>query len=349
MMDATQNKPSAAVVKPSIDRRGRELLRATLPFVKENRARSWYSLLSTVGLMLSAQVAAGALPWWPLQAIVVPFAALLMVRAFILFHDYMHGAILQGSLMARGILYFVGAMVMVPPRSWRYSHNFHHAHVGQLEASSVGSFPMLTVAQWQKATLLQRVGYRMVRSPLVIMMASATVFLWSVCLGSFIREPRRYWDSLLVVLFQAALMTSVGMLFGWQVLCCSVLLPEALAALVGAYLFYAQHNTPGLKMIDDAVWTPDVGALQSSSYMKLPAIMHWFTGNIGYHHVHHLNPAVPFYRLPEAMAAVFELQAPVVTTLGFRDILASLRLKLWDEGSQQMVSFRQAARLPFPN
>ena len=115
------------------------------------------------------------------------------------------------------------------------------------------------------------------------------------------------------------------------------------------FTVFDQHNTPGLKMIDDAVWTPDVGALQSSSYMKLPAIMHWFTGNIGYHHVHHLNPAVPFYRLPEAMAAVFELQAPVVTTLGFRDILASLRLKLWDEGSQQMVSFRQAARLPLPN
>jgi omega-6 fatty acid desaturase (delta-12 desaturase) len=346
MKQATQIQSAEAVaVEPGM-RQGRELMRAVMPFTEEQRARSWWCLGSTVTLMIGSMVAAGALPWWPLQFLMVPVAALLMVRAFILFHDFMHGAILQDSKLARAILYFVGAMVMVPPRSWRYSHNYHHAHVGQLEASSVGSFPLMTVAKWRSASAMQRLGYRLARNPLVIALASATVFFWSVCFESFLREPKRYWDSLVVILFQAALMTSVGMFFGWQTLLLSVVVPEAVAAVVGAYLFYAQHNCEGLKIIPDADWTPDQAALQSSSFMRLSPVMHWFTGNIGYHHIHHLNPAVPFYRLPEAMASVPELQAPVVTTLSFRDVIHSLRLKLWDEASQRMVTFREAAMLP---
>ena len=107
---------------------------------------------------------------------------------------------------------------------------------------------------------------------------------------------------------------------GFDVAMFSMVLPFAVAAAMGAYLFYAQHTYEGLRILPTEEWTYFQGALESSSYMKLGPIMKWFTGNIGYHHVHHLNPHILFYRLPGAMAAIPELQHPVVTSLGPRDI-----------------------------
>jgi omega-6 fatty acid desaturase (delta-12 desaturase) len=121
------------------------------------------------------------------------------------------------------------------------------------------------------------------------------------------------------------------------------LLPIAIAAALGAYLFYVQHNFERSRILPLEQWSFDQAALESSSYLKLGPIMHWFTGNIGYHHVHHLNSHIPFYRLPEAMAATAELQHPAVTTPRPHDVLVCLRLNLWDPERQQLVSYRDAA------
>ena len=109
---------------------------------------------------------------------------------------------------------------------------------------------------------------------------------------------------------------------------------------MGSYLFYAQHNFPGAKMCSPSEWSHVDAALVSSSYMPMNPVMHWFTGNIGYHHVHHLNAKIPFYRLPEAMAGIEELQSPPTTSLYPRDVLACLRLKLWNEEEERFVSFK---------
>lgn len=122
-----------------------------------------------------------------------------------------------------------------------------------------------------------------------------------------------------------------------------LVLPFTLAAALGAYLFYAQHSFPGIKMLSADEWTYYRAALESSSYLKMGPALSWLLGNIGYHHVHHLNPQIPFYRLPEAMAAIPELQHPTVTTLRPRDIRACLRANLWDEATSQMVSYREVA------
>ena len=107
---------------------------------------------------------------------------------------------------------------------------------------------------------------------------------------------------------------------------------------MGSYLFYAQHNFPDVSFNDSAGWTYEKAALESSSFMRTNRIMAWFTGNIGYHHVHHLNARIPFYRLPEVLREIPELQTPKTTSLNPMEIIRCLRLKVWDVESQQMVS-----------
>ena len=132
---------------------------------------------------------------------------------------------------------------------------------------------------------------------------------------------------------------------GFDVAFFSMLLPMTLASALGSYLFFAQHSFKRMQIISPESWTYYRAALESSSYMRLNKLMQWFTGNIGYHHIHHLNIRIPFYRLPEAMAAIPELQSPVITSLAPRDILDCFKASLWDEDLQRMVSFHEASEL----
>jgi acyl-lipid omega-6 desaturase (Delta-12 desaturase) len=122
------------------------------------------------------------------------------------------------------------------------------------------------------------------------------------------------------------------------------LLPMTIASALGSYLFFAQHSFKRMHIISPEAWTFYRAALESSSYMRLNKMMQWFSGNIGYHHIHHLNVRIPFYRLPEAMAAIPELQTPVTTTLSPRDIIACFKSSLWDEDQQKVISYRDANR-----
>jgi omega-6 fatty acid desaturase (delta-12 desaturase) len=129
----------------------------------------------------------------------------------------------------------------------------------------------------------------------------------------------------------------------WEIMLLGVIVPSAIASAFGAYLFYAQHNFPEVKIRDREEWNYVFAALHSSSYMKMSPLMHWFSANIGYHHVHHLNARIPFYRLPEAMAEIEELQSPPTISLHPLDIYRCLRLKLWDVKRGRLVTFREAA------
>lgn len=321
---------------------GRDLLAATEPFATESRAHSWWSLCSTLLALGLAVTAAAMLPSWPLQLTASVLAALIMVRGFVLCHDFMHGTILRDSKLAKVLCHSFSTLLLVPPRSWRHSHNFHHGHVGKLAESSVGSFPIMTVQEWQQATPLRRFGYRLSRSPVTILGAYFSVFLLNICFASLLRDQRRHWDSAVTVAVHIGLIVALWLLFGPATMFFTYLLPLLLASALGAYLFYAQHNFPGVRILDGQDWTYHRAAVLSSSYLKVGGLMRWFTGAIGYHHVHHLNPRIPFYRLREAMAAIPELQQAVVTTLRPRDVLACLRLKLWDPVAQRMVGFAAA-------
>ena len=133
-------------------RMGKELLQATEPFAAESVAKSWWYVGSTFSLMILALVGAGIAPWWPLRLLLSLLGALLMVRAFITYHDYMHGAILRRSRLAWLLFHIYAAFALTPPRSWSKSHNYHHGHVGKISAASVGAFPVITTRMWREAT-----------------------------------------------------------------------------------------------------------------------------------------------------------------------------------------------------
>jgi omega-6 fatty acid desaturase (delta-12 desaturase) len=326
----------------TVERTDRELQQATRPFARESAALSWWHIGSTFGLLLSVLAVAVLAPWWPVRLAASVIGTLLLMRTFILYHDFMHGSILPGSRLARALFYSYAAVNLTPPRSWRDSHNFHHANVGRLDGSEVGSFPIITTEMWRSRSRAGRLSYRVTRHPLTLLCAYLTIFFFSVTLLPLLRRPSRYWDSGLSLLAHGTVLAALWTFGGFDAAFFGLILPMILAGALGGYLFYVQHSFPGMRILPEEEWTAYRAAMASSSYLRLGPVMRWFSGNIGFHHVHHLNSLIPFYRLPKAMAAIPELQNPTVTTLKPRDVLACFRANLWDGASGRMVRYRDA-------
>ena len=332
------------IQQPGEARTGRDLFKATLPFSVESVKTSWWLVGSTFVMLTASLLGAALAPVWPLRLFFSILSALLMMRAFITYHDYMHNAILSHSKPAWWLFRLYAVLALTPPRSWKHSHNYHHGHVGKIDAASIGTFSVMTTNMWRDASLLERISYRVERHPLTILAGYFTIFLFSVTLLPFLRNPVRHWDSLFVLLGHGALIAVLWVLGGFDVVFFAILLPISIASMLGSYLFFAQHSFEDMHVLPADDWTIHRAAMESSSYMKLNKLMRWFTGNIGYHHIHHLNVRIPFYRLPDAMQAIPELQSPVTTTLSLHDIRACFKCSLWDEGLQRMVSYREASR-----
>jgi acyl-lipid omega-6 desaturase (Delta-12 desaturase) len=320
-------------------RSGKELLAAAKEFGKEDRNRSWFHVAETFTVLFALLAAAVFAPMF----LAIPaslMAGMVIVRGFILYHDYMHNALLRGSAIGKWIMYAYGVAVLTPPNVWRQTHNYHHAHTAKIVGSHVGSYLMVTTEMWAKMSSKERLMYRIYRSPLVIFLAYFTVFFYGMCVSSFLRNPKKNWDSLLAAVLHVAAWFVLPMLFGWQVFLLGYFVPLFVATMAGAYLFYAQHNYPEMHVQPRETWEYTRAALESSSFMKTGPVLGWLTGNIGYHHVHHLNPGIPFYRLKEAMDSIPELQHPLgTTTLSPRDIAACFEGKLWDAEQGKLVGY----------
>lgn len=321
---------------------GRELLKATAPYAVESVGKSWWLTASTFILLIGSMGGAAFAPYWPLRLLFSLLTALLMVRAFITYHDYMHGAILSRSRPAWLLFHVYSALALTPPRSWKQSHNYHHGHVGQISEAGIGAFPVMTTRMWQQASRAARTRYRITRHPLTVLTGYFTIFFLNICLLPLLSKPARHWDSLLALLGHGVLIALLWIFGGFDTVFFVVLLPMTVASALGSYLFFAQHSFKRMLIISEDAWTFYRAAMESSSYMRLNRVMQWFSGNIGYHHIHHLNVRIPFYRLPEAMQAIPELQSPVSTTLSPRDIRDCFACCLWDEDRQRMVSYREA-------
>jgi omega-6 fatty acid desaturase (delta-12 desaturase) len=331
--------PAPAPAKPSSARDGRALIEATKPFAAENTAESWRHLVTVLFLLVLATAVAAAAPWWPVRLGAGVLDGLLIVRLFIVYHDHMHGALLKDSKLAKAILAVYGILVLAPPRVWRETHNYHHAHTAQIVGSHIGSFPVVTVEMWKKMKPADRLKYRIVRHPLTILLGYVPIFMIGMCINSLRKSVVRYWDSAVALVLNWALTAGLIYFFGFTTAFFAFLLPLMVACATGAYLFYAQHNFPDMTLQPRHQWTYSKAALESSSYMEMGPVMQWLTGNIGFHHVHHLNPLVPFYKLPDAMASIPELQHPGVTSLSPSAIVSCLRLKLWDAQQGKMVGY----------
>ncbi|MBI1372127.1 MAG: fatty acid desaturase [Phycisphaera sp.] len=310
-------------------RDGKQLLLDSRPYAHEHRATSWWVLLSTLSLFLLLQAVIVAVDNLPIRIVASLAAGMVMIRMFIIYHDYEHGTILTRSRIAWIIMSVWGILSLNPPSIWRRSHNHHHKHNSKMYGASIGSFPMMTTDQYAAATPTERLAYRVTRHPLIFVFGYLTVFLYGMCIRSVIANPRQHADSAFSLVVHILIVAFLAWC-GLDILLLCLMLPAALSSMMGAYLFYAQHNFPGAHVQPAKEWDYVTAALRSSSYMKMNPIMAWLTGNIGYHHVHHLNHHIPFYRLPETMAAFEELQSPGVTTLLPWDVYACLRLKVWD-------------------
>jgi omega-6 fatty acid desaturase (delta-12 desaturase) len=341
-LDAASEAPTAtrdAAARESTPRDDKALLAATRDFVEEDRVTSWRHLITVVLCVAAAVAVAAVATSWPLRLAAAVLNGLLIVRLFIVYHDYMHGALLRGSSLAKVILSIYGVLVLAPPRIWKESHNYHHANTAKIIGSQIGSFPTATVGMWKKMTPKERVLYRIVRHPLTILFGYVPIFMLGMCVNSLRKSPSKYWDSGLALVVNWTLTALLVAKFGFATAAFTYLVPLMVACATGAYLFYAQHNFPDMVLQGRHEWTYTRAALESSSYMPMGPVMQWLTGNIGYHHVHHLNAQIPFYRLPDAMAAIPELQSPGETSLEPSDVWRCLQLKLWDSDQKRMVGY----------
>jgi len=313
------------------------ILRDSQKYAREQRARSWWHFLSTLAVvaLLAATVCVADSAWIRAPASVV--LGFVLVRFFIIFHDVQHGSILKGSKFVAAVMRCYGLLMLNPPSIWKRSHEHHHRNVGSTYGSSIGSFPVMTCNDWKRASAGKRLRYVLQRHPLTIALGYLTIFFYGMCVRSFLVDPRRHADSGLAVVLHVAVIVLSAIFVPWLMLYL-VLVPLSVACALGAYLFYAQHNFPTVEIMQKKEWTYLGAALRSSSYIRMGPVMRWFTGNIGFHHVHHVNAKIPFYRLPEAMAGIAALQSPRTTSLTPRQIWRCLRLRVWDPAANCMTA-----------
>ncbi len=322
-------------------RTGAELVQATKPYAIEDRAKSWRLLIEVIAIWLALMTAIAWVPQWWAKLGLAFLLGLVQIRMFIFYHDYLHGALLRKSRLASAWFTVYGFFALAVRSVWKETHNYHHKHNAKIIGSAIGSFPMLTVGMWKGIEPGQRRMYLLTRHPLTIFFGYLPVFVLGMCIAPFKRAPKTHWGGPLALAFHIGLILVSAYFLGWWAALCMWVVSKIVTLGLGSYLFYAQHNFPEIRLHGRRDWEYTTAALESSSMFDMPKILHWFTGNIGYHHVHHLNHRIPFYRLPEAMAAIPELQNPGRTSWRLKDIKAGLDLAVWDPDQSRMITYAE--------
>jgi len=282
--------------------------------------------------------------YWLTLLLVIP-AAFLLVRLFIVQHDCGHGAFFRSARAADIVGSILGVLTLTPYHYWKKVHGMHHATSGNLEHRGFGDIDTLTVDEYLARSRWGRFKYRVYRHP-------AVLFGIGAVLQFFVRHrlptivPRHWTRERRSVLWTdvglAAYIVSMGLLIGFGQFLLVYLPLMMLSASIGVWLFYVQHQFEPTYWEHDERWVYDDAALVGSSYYRLPRLLQWATGNIGLHHVHHLNPRIPNYRLEQALRSVPELQR--VTTLTLWQSIRCVRLALWDERAKRLVGFPRGSR-----
>ncbi len=179
------------------------------------------------------------------------------------------------------------------------------------------------------------------RHPLNILFGYLTIFMYSFCINSIVNSTRKHLDCGLALLLHFSFGAVLVIYGGWSAVFLTLVIPHFIACGLGSYLFYVQHNFPGARFKLMSSWDYAHAATFSTSYFKMNPVMRWFTGNIGFHHVHHLNSRIPFYRLEEALHNIPELKDATTTSFSLKNIYGCLRLKLWDPETNEMIGLRE--------
>jgi omega-6 fatty acid desaturase (delta-12 desaturase) len=312
-------------------------------YQQPSRWGSVWQITNTLGpyfLLWAAMYGAMAISYW----LVVPLALLagaFLIRTFIIFHDCTHGSFFK-SRWANDVLGFItGVLVFTPYHHWRWEHSVHHSSAGNLDRRGMGDVWTLTVQEYLEASRWKRFSYRLSRNPFVLFVL-APMILFLILHRIPARDAKlrdRLWvhGTNVTILAMAFVLSSLFGTTGYLVIQLTALL---VASTTGVWLFYVQHQFEDVYWERKPEWDFAQAALQGSSFYKLPKVLQWFSGNIGFHHIHHLSPRIPNYRLERAHEAEPLFQS--VKPLTFRRSLKSFTYRLWDEGRQKLVGYKAA-------
>ncbi|MDE2385696.1 MAG: fatty acid desaturase [Alphaproteobacteria bacterium] len=318
------------------------------PYRVANNGRAIFELTLTAALFLALWVASAVLYHHSVLAslaLAVPTAAFL-VRLFMVQHDCGHLAMFTSRQANDWVGRAIGFLTLTPYDYWKHTHAQHHMGSGNLDRRGVGDINTLTLAEYQALGLWGRFRYRLYRHPLV-MFGLGPIYLFLIAqrfpLDTF-RNGRAAWLSVFGT--NAAILAGAGLmmyLIGIPAFLVVHVPVVILGAAAGVWLFYVQHQFDGTQWKRSVDWNKEQAALNGSSFYDLPKPLMWLTGNIGIHHLHHLSSRIPFYRLPQVLKDYPELKSMGRVTLW--QSLKCVKLNLWDEGSQRLISFREAHRL----
>jgi len=326
-----------------IERRNAATWRVRLaPYVAPNLKRSVWQAVTAAALFAGAwalMYASLAVSYWLTLALAVP-TAFFLIRLFIVQHDCGHGAFFRSARAAEIVGSILGVLTLTPYHYWKKTHAMHHATTGNLEHRGFGDIKTLTVDEYLALPRWDRFKYRVYRHPVVLFGIGAVLHFFvlhripTIVPKTWTRERRSIlWTDVGL----AAFIVLMGTLVGFREFMLVQLPVALLSTSIGVWLFYVQHQFEPTYWEHDARWKYDDAALLGSSYYQLPRFLQWATGNIGLHHIHHLNARIPNYRLQDAMDSHPELRQ--VPTLTLRQSFGCVRLVLWDERTRKLVPF----------
>ena len=330
----------------SIQQGVKNLKKQVAPFEQSQTMKSIWQLINTLVpffLLWYLTYLSLSVSIW-LMLIPAILAAGFMTRTFIIFHDCTHHSFFKNRKWNRAVGTFTGVLTLFPYDQWGYEHSVHHATSGNLDKRGVGDIWTLTVDEYIAAPLKTRIQYRLYRSPFVMfILGPIYVFLLK---NRFNRKGARQKEKNNLYLTNVLIVAAIVLLcsaIGWQ----SFLIVQGtifmFAGSIGVWLFYVQHTFEDSYFEEDKNWEYVKAAVEGSSFYQLPKLLQFLTGNIGYHHVHHLSPRVPNYKLEEAHKNTPPLNN--VPTITLMTSLKSLRFKLWDEEAKTFVTFKDVKHL----
>jgi omega-6 fatty acid desaturase (delta-12 desaturase) len=331
---------------PVIEPDRRRLSSTLAGYQHPDTRRSLWELAATLvplALLWGGAYVSAARGWWWGLLLIVP-ASLFLVRLFMIQHDCGHQAFFRSKAANTWTGRLAGVLTMTPYEYWRRTHAIHHATSGNLDRRGLGAIEMLTVEEYRALPWRKRMAYRIYRHPATLLGLGPTyMFVLQHRLPIGTMRERWAWMSVLgnnlgLLLLAAGLIAVAGP----RAFLLAHLPVVVLAATVGVWLFYVQHQFEETYWARNEGWDPAKAALAGSSHLKLPAPLAWWTAHIGAHHIHHAASRIPFYRLPEVLRREPAFAAAPVLTL--RHTLTALNLALWDERSERLVSFRAARR-----
>lgn len=324
----------------------KKLRKDVAPFAKAERRKSIIQMVNTLVPLMIAWVAGFYLlqysPWLTVACSVV--AAGFVVRTFIIFHDCTHGSFFKSKKANDYVGFVTGVLTSFPYEKWKREHTIHHATSSNLDKRGIGDIDMLTVDEYMEKSKLGRFGYRLYRNPLV-MFGLGPIYM-VVILNRFNRSDAKKKERInthLTTLAMVAVLGSLILLTSWQAVLLVYGVTLFIAGALGIWLFYIQHTYEDSYFEYNEEWDYVKAAVEGSSYYKLPKLLQWITGNIGFHHVHHLSPRVPNYHLEAVHESVTPLQK--ATTITLTTSLESVRYKLYDPEQKKFVTFKEAEEI----